>query len=60
MTIMLYIRRRRRIFFQVKGTTLTKNGPNRSKKKHIRKPPLVSPKSETRGGAFLCGIALMS
>ena len=54
MTITLYIMRRRRIFFQGKGTTFTKNGQNRSKKTRKKAPPLVSPKSETRG-AFLCG-----
>ena len=60
MTITLYIMRRRRIFFQGKGTTFTKNGQNRSKKKHIRKPPPLFPPNLKQGGAFLSGIALMS
>ena len=55
MIIMLYITRRRRNFFEVKGTTFTKNDQNRSKKNHVRKPPPLLAPDFQQGGAFLYG-----
>ena len=55
MTIKLYIRRRRRIFFQVKGTTFTKNDRKSVEiKPHKKAPPLLAQDFQ-QGGAFLCG-----